>query len=372
LRPAVDVRPNKFVWLGCTVPYGAFTFLFQDTRFGLFRVHAYRYHEHGSTFIVQCRRPTWGAGGLGNADEDATLAILGEIFKAHLGEHKLVKNRSIWRNFPTVRCAKWHAGNVVLVGDAAHTAHFSIGSGTKLAMEDVIVLRDELLATKDTERALAAYEARRRPEGEALQPAAQASLEWFEGRERYMAMTPAQMTYSLMTRSLRVSHASVAKRDPELARGVEAMLAAQAGTATTRPIALPFTLGDRRARSRIAIANEVAAPTIASPGSAGARSDAQRGGEESDGTLVALGGAATTAGIVVTAVRPVADLATDDAAVAWKRIVEFVHGKGALIAARLVVGPELEAAVERAAFADFDLLVLVPRAGDDAAVEQLP
>jgi anthraniloyl-CoA monooxygenase len=153
-----------------------------------------------------------------------------------------------------------------------------------------------------------------------------------------------------MTRSLRVSHASVAKRDPELARGVETMLAA--GTEATRPIALPFVLGDRRARSRIVIAAEVASPTI-------------------DDALVALGGAATNAGIVVTAPRPVADLATDDAAVAWKRVVEFVHGKGALIAARLVVGPELEAAVERAAFADFDLLVLVPRAGDDAAVEQL-
>jgi anthraniloyl-CoA monooxygenase len=353
LRPNVDVRANKFVWLGTTVPYQAFTFIFKATQHGLYRVHAYRYRDVGSTFIVECRPETWRAAGFEHADEDRTIALLGDIFAAELAGHPLIKNRSIWRNFPTVRCAKWHAGNVVLVGDAAHTAHFSIGSGTKLAMEDVIVLRDELLATKDTERALAAYEARRRPEVEALQAAAQASLEWFEGTERYMAMTPVQMTYNLMTRSLRVSHASVAKRDPELAHGVEAMLAAQVGTAATRPTALPLTLGDRRARSRIAIANEVAAPTL-------------------DDTLVALGGAATDAGIVVTAPRPVAELATDDAAVAWKRVVEFVHGKGALIAARLVVGAELEAAVERAAFADFDLLVLVPRAGDDGAVEQLP
>jgi anthraniloyl-CoA monooxygenase len=353
LRPNVDVRANKFVWLGTTVPYQAFTFIFKATQHGLYRVHAYRYRDVGSTFIVECRPETWRAAGFEHADEDRTIALLGDIFAAELAGHPLIKNRSIWRNFPTVRCAKWHAGNVVLVGDAAHTAHFSIGSGTKLAMEDVIVLRDELLATKDIEAALTAYEARRRPEVEALQAAAQASLEWFEGTERYMAMTPTQMTYSLMTRSLRVSHASVAKRDPALAHGVEAMLAAQAGTAPTRPIALPFAVGDRSARSRIAVAAEVAAPSI-------------------DDTLVALGAAAATAGIVVTAPRPVAELATDDAAVAWKRVVEFVHGKGALIAARLVVGPELESAVERAAFADFDLLVLVPRAGDDAAVEQLP
>src|SRR5207244_1676398 len=138
--------------------------------------------------------------------------------------HPLVKNRSIWRNFPTVRCGAWSTGNVVLVGDAAHTAHFSIGSGTKLAMEDVIVLRDEVLATHDIPAALKAYEARRRPEVEALQAAAQASLAWFEGTERYMKMTPMQLTYSLMTRSLRVSHASVGRRDPHLARGVDKLL----------------------------------------------------------------------------------------------------------------------------------------------------
>ena len=353
IKPNVDVRANRFVWLGTTVPYQAFTFIFKPTQHGLYRVHAYRYRDAGSTFIVECRPETWRAAGFADADEDRTIALLGDIFAAELAGHPLIKNRSIWRNFPTVRCAKWHAGNVVLVGDAAHTAHFSIGSGTKLAMEDVIVLRDELLARRDIEAALAAYEARRRPEVEALQAAAQASLEWFEGTERYMAMTPVQMTYSLMTRSLRVSHASVAKRDPHLAKGVEEQLAAEAGAPRGRPTALPFTLGDRRSRSRIALA---AAAT-------GATAD--------DDDLVALGGAAATgAGIVVAPARPVGELATDDAAVAWKRIVEFVHGKGALIAAQLVVGPELDAAVERAAFADFDLLLLVPRSPHD--VEQLP
>ncbi|MBA3461460.1 MAG: FAD-dependent monooxygenase, partial [Deltaproteobacteria bacterium] len=188
LHPRVDVRPNKFVWLGTTVPYEAFTFLFKQTVHGLYRVHAYRYHEHGSTFIVECREETWRAAGLADADEDTTVRILEDAFEDELAGHRLIKNRSIWRSFPTVRCGKWHAGNVVLVGDAAHTAHFSIGSGTKLAMEDSIALRDELIALggRSIPEALAAYEARRRPEVEALQAAAQASLEWFEGTERYM------------------------------------------------------------------------------------------------------------------------------------------------------------------------------------------
>ncbi|HEY1558763.1 MAG TPA: FAD-dependent monooxygenase [Kofleriaceae bacterium] len=367
LRPNVDVRPNKFVWLGCTVPYRAFTFIFKDTPQGLYRVHAYRYAEGQSTFIVECRESTWRAAGLAEADEDRTVAILGDVFAEELAGHRLVKNRSIWRNFPTVRCGKWHAGNVVLVGDAAHTAHFSIGSGTKLAMEDSIALRDELLATQDVPAALAAYEARRRPEVEALQAAAQASLEWFEGTERYMKMPPVQLTYSLMTRSLRVSHASVGKRDPHLALGVQQLLAASVGMtaepmlpapqnlACLAPSALPCPLGDRRARTRVAVAPTTAAAALA-------------GDEE----LVALGGAAAAgAGLVVTPPLAAARLAHDDAAVAWQRVVEFVHGKGALAVARVLVDPALADAVQRAAFAAFDLLLLDP--GDDPlAIERLP
>src|SRR5204862_983087 len=130
--------------------------------------------------------------GLHEADEDRTLAVLGDVFAEELAGHALIKNRSIWRNFPTVRCRNWYAGNVVLMGDAVHTAHFSIGSGTKLAMEDAIALRDELLGATDVHSALIRYEARRRPEVEALQAAAQASLEWFEGTERYLHMSPVQ------------------------------------------------------------------------------------------------------------------------------------------------------------------------------------
>jgi anthraniloyl-CoA monooxygenase len=381
LRPAVDVRPNKFVWLGCTVPYDAFTFVFKPTPHGLFRVHAYRYHDHGSTFIVECREDTWRAAGLAGADEDRTIAILEQVFAAELAGHRLIKNRSIWRNFPTVRCGKWHTGNVVLLGDAAHTAHFSIGSGTKLAMEDAIVLRDELLATRDVGAALAAYEAKRRPEVESLQAAAQASLEWFEGTERYMAMPPVQMTYSLMTRSLRVSHASVIKRDPHLAHGVERLLAASVGVTDDpppSPTALPCPLGDRRARSRIAVAKRPGSDHVPA-----ARAEPRDDGVAGDDELVALGGAAADgAGLVVTPRIPIAAgagprLDTDEHAVAWRRIVDYVHGRGALIVARIATpGAErdtalLAAAVQRAAFAGFDLLLLDPH-GDATAIEALP
>ncbi|MFT3691672.1 MAG: FAD-dependent monooxygenase [Kofleriaceae bacterium] len=387
LQPSVDVRPNKFVWLGCTVPYRAFTFLFEDTPYGLFRVHAYPYSRTGSTFIVECREDTWRAAGLDTATEDQTIAIIGEIFKAHLGTHQLVKNRSIWRNFPTVRCAKWSAGNVVLLGDAAHTAHFSIGSGTKLAMEDSIVLRDQLLAHRAIPDALAAYEAARRPEVEALQAAAQASLEWFEGTERYAKMAPAQFTYSLMTRSLRVSHASVAKRDPHLARGVEQLLAARVRTrpqtqkfldpkvgsptglpTATAPTALPFGIANTRSPNRIAVAGK-----------------AMHAGEfANDDDLVALGGAAAAgAGLVVTPAIPIAAtplagprINTDEQAVAWRRIVDYVHSKEALLVARIAtqnaVPGALDAAVQRAAFAGFDLLVLDPGIDDPVALEHLP
>ncbi|HEY5926551.1 MAG TPA: FAD-dependent monooxygenase [Kofleriaceae bacterium] len=397
LQPKVDVRPNKFVWLGCTVPYEAFTFIFKQTPFGLFRVHAYRYHATGSTFIVECREDTWRAADLDKADEDRTLAILGDVFAAELGGHKLIKNRSIWRNFPTVRCGSWHAGNVVLMGDAVHTAHFSIGSGTKLAMEDAIVLRDELLRTSDIPSALAAYEARRRPEVEALQAAAQASLEWFEGTERYMSMAPVQFTYSLMTRSVRVSHASVAKRDPHLARGVEELLAASVGiTPGTAgitpaigdhrsappdqrlppPTALPYVLGDRRATSRIAIAPIAAKPPRVGDGRVVHIGEGLAGDDE----LVALGAAAAGAGLVVTPPIPVTvgetpRINTDEQAVAWKRIVDYVHNKGALVVARIAtagaVPGALEAAVQRATYADFDLLLLDP-GHDTAAIEHLP
>ncbi|HTJ42181.1 MAG TPA: FAD-dependent monooxygenase [Kofleriaceae bacterium] len=354
IKPNVDVRPNKFVWLGSTVPYRAFTFIFKETPHGLFRVHAYKYVEGGSTFIVECRAETWRAAGLDRADEDQTIATLSQIFEPELAGHKLIKNRSIWRSFPTVRCGTWHHDNIVLVGDAAHTAHFSIGSGTKRAMEDAIALRDALLAEPDVETALATYEMRRRPEVLALQAAAQASLEWFEGTERYMNLPPAQFAYSLMTRSLRVSHASVVRRDPPLARAVEKLLAGGAEPAPP-PMFNPIVVGGLSLANRLALA----------PWTLGGA----EGGVVGDAHLVFLGGRATGGvGLVMTETVAAGQgapagtpmITSDDQVVAWKRVVEFVHDRSAA-----KIGVQLGAwdgdaaaladAAQRAAFAGFDL-----------------
>jgi anthraniloyl-CoA monooxygenase len=363
-KPSIDVRPNKFVWLGTTVPYRAFTFLFKESEHGLFRVHAYRYASDGSTFIVECTPETWMRAGLEGADEDGTIAILEKVFADELAGHKLIKNRSIWRSFPTVRNRTWRHGNVVLVGDAAHTAHFSIGSGTKLAMEDCIALRDALIAEPDVDAALDAYEMKRRPEVEALQAAAQASLEWFEGTERYLGLTPVQMTYSLMTRSLRVSHASVTRRDPPLARAVEELLARSAGIDASRPpppMFVPVELGNLRIANRVALA----------PWKLGGAEN----GVVGDAHLVFLGARASGGvGLVMTETiaaaaggddAPVGTprIASDDQTVAWRRVVEFVHGANARIGAQLAAfggdaAADLAEGARRAGFVGFDLLVV--------------
>src|SRR5690606_32200229 len=138
VRTEIDLRPNRFVWLGTTKPFPAFTFYFRRNEHGLFRVHAYQYAPGKSTFIVECREDTWFAAGLDNTTEEQTLKYLEAVFTEELEGHRLIANKSIWRQFPTLRVEPWSAGNVVLIGDAAHTAHFSVGSGTRLAMEDAV------------------------------------------------------------------------------------------------------------------------------------------------------------------------------------------------------------------------------------------
>src|SRR5205809_829602 len=170
--PRVDWRPNRFVWLGTTFPFPAFTFIFKEDEHGLWRVHAYRYNREHSTFILETTEATWRQAGLDHADEAATAAFAERLFARELDGHRMLTNRSLWRQFPTVRNERWHHGPVVLVGDAAHTAHFSIGSGTKLAMEDVIELARHVRRHRGVPEALAAYEAERRPLVEALQRAA--------------------------------------------------------------------------------------------------------------------------------------------------------------------------------------------------------
>lgn len=266
----VDQRPNRFVWLGTTKPFPAFTFYFREDGHGLWRVHAYQYAPGHSTFIVECRDETWRAAGLDRASEDESARFLERLFAEELEGHALITNRSVWRQFPTLRVSPWSSGHVVLLGDAAHTAHFSVGSGTRMAMEDAAALRDAIVAqlafgepggqggsedpplregssgVEDASRggssdppspndpsaalarALAAYEAGRRPQVESLQRAAQASLQWFEDTERYSRLDPIQFAFTLLTRSLRLTHDDLRRRDPAFLARVDAWVAREA------------------------------------------------------------------------------------------------------------------------------------------------
>jgi anthraniloyl-CoA monooxygenase len=262
--PEIDVRPNRFVWLGTTFPFKSFTFYFKENEHGLWRVHAYRYRDSGSTFIVETTVDAFARAGLRADDEDGSIRYLEELFADELAGHPLIKNRSIWRNFPTVRNRRWHDGNVVLLGDAAHTAHFSIGSGTKLALEDSIALAGALTGESSVEAALDRYERERRPAVESLQRAAQVSLEWFEGTERYRSMGGIQFAFTLMTRSLRVSHDNLARRDPDLVARVDAWFAARAGVESRPPALVPLRLGAAVLDNRIAVARASDAEGLAS------------------------------------------------------------------------------------------------------------
>jgi anthraniloyl-CoA monooxygenase len=228
MTTTVDVRPNRFVWLGTTKPFPAFTFYFRRNEHGLWRVHAYQYGPGRSTFIVECREETWRASGMETATEEETKAFLERLFVEELAGYALVTNRSIWRQFPTIRTEPWSSGNVVLLGDAAHTAHFSVGSGTRMAMEDAVALRNALVHSDSIAAALASYEANRRPQVESLQRAAQASLQWFEDTERYTSLAPIQFAFSLLTRSLRLTHEDLRARDPAFLARVDEWVAAEA------------------------------------------------------------------------------------------------------------------------------------------------
>jgi anthraniloyl-CoA monooxygenase len=325
--PRIDVRPNKFVWLGTTCPFPAFTFIFKESEHGLWRVHAYRYNATDSTFILETTEATWRRAGLGDATEDDTLAFAEKLFARELSGHRLLKNRSLWRSFPTVRNARWSHGRIVLVGDAAHTAHFSIGSGTKLAIDDAIALARALTTHGDIAAALTAYEAERRPEVESLQRAAQVSLEWFEQTERYHGrLEPIQFAFSLLTRSLRVTHANLKVRDAKFVETVDRWCAERAGIRTEPappPMFTPFRLRD------LVLANRV----VVSPMCQYSAED----GTPTDWHLVHLGSRAMGGAALV--IAEMTDVSREgrispgctgmykpEHVVAWRRIVDFVHG----------------------------------------------
>ena len=219
-RPNLHYGASKYIWFGTNRVLDAFTFLFQENEHGLFQVHAYPFNGTTSTFIVETDEATWLRAGLDSATEGESIAYCERLFVDDLHGHQLLGNNSKWISFVTVKNAVWHAGKTVLLGDAAHTAHFSIGSGTKLAMEDAIALVNALSIHSDLAEALTIYELERRPVVETIQQAAQESRAYFEGIARYRRMPPRQFAFNLLTRSGRISYDDLRLRD---GRFVEAL-----------------------------------------------------------------------------------------------------------------------------------------------------
>lgn len=328
--PRISYGKSRFTWLGSTLPLSAFTFIYRDSPHGLFQVHAYPFQSDLSTFIVECHEEVWRRAGLDHASCEDTIAFCQNLFAAELGGHPLLSNRSIWRSFPTVECERWHHQNVVLLGDAAHTAHFSIGSGTKLAMEDAIALATALARHpgKDVSTALAAYEEGRRLDVLKLQKAAQTSMAWFENCARYTQQHPLQFTFNQLTRSQRITWENLDKRDPEFVARVQALYADSQGAPRTSqghvppPMFTPFQLRGLALKNRIVVA----------PMCMYSAEDGLVG----DWHLVHLGSRAIGgAGLLVTEMVGVsaearispgcAGMYRPEHRLAWQRIVEFVH-----------------------------------------------
>ena len=261
-RPDVDVRKCKFVWLGTKQKFDdAFTFIFEKTEHGWVWAHAYQFDPETATFIVECTQDTWEKFGFGDMSKEESIATCERIFKDHLGGHALMSNAnhvrgSAWINFPRVLCERWSYKNVALMGDAAATAHFSIGSGSKLALESAVALADYLHSEPTLEAAFSKYEDARRLEVLRLQSAARNSMEWFEEVERYLDLDPVQFNYSLLTRSQRISHENLRLRDAEWLGGAEEWFQHQAGAkaGTARaPMFAPYKLRGLELKNRVVV-----------------------------------------------------------------------------------------------------------------------
>jgi anthraniloyl-CoA monooxygenase len=330
LRPEVRWGRCRFSWLGTDLPLRAFTFHFKESPHGLFTVHAYPFERDRSTWIVECREETWKRAGLDRASEEETVAFCEALFAGEIRGHRLLPNRSVWRSFPTVSCGRWSHGKTVLLGDAAHTAHFSIGSGTKLAMEDAIALTAALrtVGTGDVPRALAAYEEARRPEVIRIQRAAATSREWFEEAARWFPQPPVQFAFNLMTRSKRITYDNLRARDPGLVERATERFADAAGAPrgsdgkAPPPLLVPFTLRGLTLPNRVVVSPMCQYSAV--------------DGLPQDWHLVHLGSRAVGgAGLVFTEMTDVspggritrgcAGMWSEAHAAAWKRIVDFVH-----------------------------------------------
>lgn len=348
----LDVRTNRYIWLGTTRLFDAFTFIFVETPTGVYQVHAYRFNEQQSAFIVECDEASWRGAGFDRMNAAETIAVCEEMFAPWLAGHRLEFNatphrvRDPWGSFLRVSCDKWRHENIILLGDSAHTAHFSIGSGTKLAMEDAIALARELCGAPDESiavggamspalaQAVDRYQAQRVTEVLRLQNAARNSMEWFEHVKRYITLEPEQFAYSLLTRSQRVSHENLRLRDADYLGGVERWFASRAerdaasqGATHEEPRATPPMFTPLRLR-QMTVENRV----VVSPMDMYCATD----GLPNDFHLVHYGARAMGgAGLVMTEMTCVSPegrislgctgMYEDEHVNAWRRVTDFVH-----------------------------------------------
>jgi anthraniloyl-CoA monooxygenase len=221
-EPTLSVRKNKYIWYGTRQLFHGLTLTFHENEAGVFAAHSYKFNSTTSTFIVECDAETWERAGFESLSDEATREYLSDVFRDDLHGHPLLSNNSKWINFVNVKNKHWSYRNVVLLGDALHTAHFSIGSGTKLALEDAIALHDCCIAKNDTESALREFERVRKPIIEEYQEAAYESLIWFENAKKYMSLSPLPFAYKLMTRSKKIDYDNLKRRDPAFIAAYEA------------------------------------------------------------------------------------------------------------------------------------------------------
>ena len=230
-QPELSLRPNKYIWYGTNQLFHGLTLTFRETGAGVFAAHSYKFDRTTSTFIVECDPQTWNEAGFDKMSDEETRAYLAEVFAPDLNGQPLLSNNSKWINFLLVKNGCWSFENVVLLGDALHTAHFSIGSGTKLAMEDAIALKECFDENSDVRSALRRFEEVRKPVIEEYQAAAYESMVWFEQARDYMHLAPVELAYVLMTRSGRVDRESLRRRDPEFVKIYEESRNSSAGSA---------------------------------------------------------------------------------------------------------------------------------------------
>ncbi|HTQ78349.1 MAG TPA: FAD-dependent monooxygenase [Thermoanaerobaculia bacterium] len=224
--PSFITHRNRYVWYGTSRVFNGLTLTFRENADGLFVGHSYKFSRTKSTFIVECDQESWGKAGFDQASDEEARHYLERVFAQDLSDQPLLSNASRWLTFVTVRNRCWHTGNVVLLGDALHTAHFSIGSGTKLALEDAIALADAFAENDAVEPSLAAFATARRPAIEKYQDAALRSLAWFENARDDLGLDPLSFAYKAMTRSDKVDHENLKKRDPEFVAAYERRAAA--------------------------------------------------------------------------------------------------------------------------------------------------